>query len=164
MHRLGNYYAEMPKSAEKGVRELLAANAKAIREARKLSQPDVSKAAKKHHQAIDSGTVSRIERQNIPPSVDTLAALAAGLGVEPWQLLHPDGPRIAAQHKLSLDEHEKVEKILEQIGQLSKPAQAELFGKSEVVREIMQQESPSNTTLEQKGWSAAAKQPSRRRA
>lgn len=160
MHRLGSYYAQMPNA--KSLREVLAENVKAIRGARKMSQPDVAKAAKKRHHQIDAGTVSRIERRSFPPSVDTLEALAKGLAVDAWHLLHPEGAAIAAQHVLSLEESEKVEKLLEQISELSKPAQAELFGKSETVREIMKSESATNERLIQKGWSAAAKTPSRK--
>lgn len=150
----------MPQS--KGVRHLLAENLKAIRAARRMSQPDVRDAAKRRGYAIDPTTISRIELQKFPPTIETVETLAKGLGVEPWQLLHPDGAQIAAQHKLSLDEQEKVEKLLDEISQLSKPAQAELFGKSETVREIVKAESASNDRLEQKGWSAAAKTPSRK--
>lgn len=145
--------------ANKPLRQVLAENVKALRAYRKLSQSDMKARTK-----LDPGTVSRIELQKMSVSLETLGALARGLRVEPWQLVHPDGAALVAQQPVSPEEHEKVERLLEEIGELSKSAQAELFGKSETVREIMKADSPSNTRLEQKGWSAATKSSSRLRS
>lgn len=39
---------------------------------------------------IDQKTISRIERGEMSPTLDSLEALAAGLGYSPWELLTPN--------------------------------------------------------------------------
>lgn len=68
----------------------VSANAKALREASQKTQPQVAATAREAGYTIDQGTISRIERGKIVPSLDVLEALAAGLDAEPWQLLVPD--------------------------------------------------------------------------
>jgi len=63
----------------------LAANCKMVRG--KRSQPKIVETAKARGYVIDQGTISRIERAKLTPSLDVLEALAAGLEIEPWQLL-----------------------------------------------------------------------------
>lgn len=70
--------------------DTVAANAKAIRKDSKQTQPQVVEAAKAKGYAIDQGTISRIERRGMIPSIDVLEALCAGLDVEPWQLMIPN--------------------------------------------------------------------------
>lgn len=69
---------------EATVIEVLAENARALRDAKRLSQSAVAKG-----RAMDQKTVSRIESGwNI--TIEILAELASALGVAPWQLLVPD--------------------------------------------------------------------------
>jgi transcriptional regulator with XRE-family HTH domain len=79
----------MPKN--KPLRQVVAENAREARKKKKLSQPDVAKAAKRHGLDIDQSTVSRMERSSHPSSIDHIEALAKGLLIEPWQLLMPAG-------------------------------------------------------------------------
>lgn len=68
---------------EATVIEVLAENAKALRDSRKMSQTAVAKG-----RSMDQKTVSRIEGGwNI--TIEILAELASALGVAPWQLLIP---------------------------------------------------------------------------
>jgi transcriptional regulator with XRE-family HTH domain len=85
MHSASGHYAEMTNT--KRLREIVGTNAKLLREAKKMSQPDVAKAAKRHGIKIDQTTVGRIERAVIPTTLDRLHALSLGLGVKPWHLL-----------------------------------------------------------------------------
>jgi transcriptional regulator with XRE-family HTH domain len=68
---------------------VLGDNALAMRKARGMSQPMVAAATKRSGTPIDQTTIGRIERAANSRSIDNLAALARGLGVEPWQLLVP---------------------------------------------------------------------------
>jgi transcriptional regulator with XRE-family HTH domain len=92
------YYADVPRN--KTLRQVLADNLSAAMKAKKLSQPKVAAAAKSAGRKIDQTTVGRIARGEIPTTVDTLDALAAGVGFEPWQLLmegfSPERPAAAA--------------------------------------------------------------------
>lgn len=104
------YYADVPRN--KTLRQVLADNLSAAMKAKKLSQPKVAAAAKSAGRKIDQTTVGRIARGEIPTTVDTLDALAAGVGFEPWQLLmegfSPDRPAAAAALRPS-DEQELLE-------------------------------------------------------
>lgn len=88
MPSLTVYHADVPKI--RPLREIVGANVKAIRTAKKMSQPQVVAAAKQYGAKIDQTTVGRIERAAVPTTIDTLQSLALGLGVEPWQLLVHD--------------------------------------------------------------------------
>jgi transcriptional regulator with XRE-family HTH domain len=68
----------------KNSREILAANVKALKQARGLSQ---TKIAKMSGGAMDQTTVGRIERAEIATTVDMLDALGKAFGLSPWQLL-----------------------------------------------------------------------------
>jgi len=87
MPRLEADNASVPKN--KPLKDVVAANALAVRKAKRMSQPAVAAAAKVKGRPIDQTSVGRIERGDFPATVDSLEALAAGLGLEPWQLLHP---------------------------------------------------------------------------
>lgn len=73
------------------LRAVVSANVAAVMDEKGLSQPGVSAAAKRKGFKIDATTVGRIRRGVFPTTIDTLEALAAGLGVQPWQLLIPAG-------------------------------------------------------------------------
>jgi transcriptional regulator with XRE-family HTH domain len=66
------------------VRELVADNLKRIRQDQGVSQESLADAA-----GIDRTYVSSIERRVYSVSIDKLAAIAAALGVKPYQLLLP---------------------------------------------------------------------------
>lgn len=95
--------------------QLLASRSKAIRETRKLSQPDVVAAAQAKGYKIDQGTISRIERKRFNVSLEVIEALAVGLGVSPATLLAEDeqhntlGNDIVLQAIVSIWEHARPE-------------------------------------------------------
>lgn len=66
------------------LRTIVAMNVRSIRRERGFSQEELGAAADLHRTYI--GSVERSER-NL--SIDSIAALAHGLGVEPWCLLMP---------------------------------------------------------------------------
>lgn len=70
-----------------GLRRVVAANLKRLRRERGLSQEELGAASGLHRTYV--GSIERSER-NI--SLDSLVALADGLCVPPWQLLHPGTP------------------------------------------------------------------------
>lgn len=88
MPRPSRHDAHMP--SRNPLREILGTNAKKLRTAKNISQAKLHQATKHSGAPIDSTTIGRIERADNPTSVDSLAALARGLGVEPWQLLVED--------------------------------------------------------------------------
>lgn len=83
------YYAYVPKI--KTLQQALAENVTAVMEKKSLSQPKVAAAAKRAGAQIDQRTVGRIKNGEFPCTVETLEALAKGLGELPWQLLIPEG-------------------------------------------------------------------------
>ncbi len=64
--------------------DLLATNLQRIRSEKKVSQEDLSYKAD-----IAQSQVARIEVGKINPTISTVAALAKGLGIEPYELLKP---------------------------------------------------------------------------
>ena len=87
MHRTKGYCANMPKN--KSLRTVVGENVQAVMLAKKLSQPKVAEAAAKAGTKIDQTTVGRVANAVFPATVDTLEAVANGLGVEPWRLCVP---------------------------------------------------------------------------
>lgn len=87
----------MPKN--KPLRSVLGANVAAVMAAKKLSQVKVAASAKKAGLKVDQTTVSRVmragklnatrEEAEYPTTIDTIEAIAHGLGVEPWRLFVP---------------------------------------------------------------------------
>ncbi len=69
------------------LRRVVAQNLRRLRREKGLSQEDLGGAAGLHRTYV--GSIERAER-NV--SLDSLKALANGLSVEAWQLLHPDPP------------------------------------------------------------------------
>lgn len=103
------YYADVPRN--KPLKQVLAENLTSAMRVKKLSQPKVSAEAKRAGHKIDQTTVGRIQRADIPTTVDTLDALAAGVGFAPWQLLVEgfDAEKPAATSELMSDERELLE-------------------------------------------------------
>ena len=66
------------------IREILAANMKALRRLRGFSQEELAFRAD-----IDRTYVSLLERKKYGATVDVLAKIADALGVEPFELLKP---------------------------------------------------------------------------
>jgi len=67
------------------LRTILSRNLRLLRHARELSQEDVAGRAE-----LDRSFVSDLENDKYAASLDTIEALATALGVEGWELLHPD--------------------------------------------------------------------------
>ena len=84
-----SYIAEMPKN--KSLKEIVGENVKAVMTVKKLSQPKVAAAAKKSGTPVDQTTVGRVCRAEFPATLDTLEAIANGLGVPAWQCVLPNG-------------------------------------------------------------------------
>lgn len=136
------------------------------------STTKIEKRAKARGRTISQRTVHRCVSglNNDQPyfaSTDALDALGAAFGIEPWLLINPKLPEIYLQGRLSLEEREKVERILQLQSELS-PAgkaatQAELFADAPpAVKEMMQADPYRDDKLVEKGWSAAGKAVSRR--
>lgn len=68
------------------VREILATNLRALRQARALSQEELA-----HRAGIDRTYVSALERGVYSATIDVVERLAGSLDVEVWQLLKPAG-------------------------------------------------------------------------
>ena len=83
------YSADMPKN--KRLKEIVGDNVKAVMTAKKLSQTKVAAAAKKFGTPLDQTTVGRVCRAEFPATLDTLEAIANGLGVPAWQCALPNG-------------------------------------------------------------------------
>lgn len=147
---------------------ILAANLQALQRvagAELKSQPKIASKAK-----IGQRTVGRALKGEVSTTIGSLEGLASAFGVEPWQLLHPDGAMLAAQQRLTLDEERALKEVEDKIAALSKPAKAklladqpELFGSaSGIVKEIIEADPYPSAGLERKGWSAAGKPVSRK--
>lgn len=164
MHRLTHYYAGMPNKLDKRLREILGDNVKAIRKHKKLSQPAVSQRALTYGLKIDQTTVGRVENKKHPAGVETIEALAKGLGVEPWHLfspdLKPDALPVATPQKPTKADIEKVEKIKQLTAEMT-PVQRELFVNSEEGKKLVPHY--ASEKMDERAWSAASKAPSRLR-
>ena len=66
------------------IRDILATHLKHLRRTKGVSQEELA-----HRAEIDRTYISMIERSRNAVSIDVLAALAGGLGVEPADLLKP---------------------------------------------------------------------------
>ncbi|KQM17227.1 hypothetical protein ASE73_09610 [Sphingomonas sp. Leaf24] len=66
-------------------RKILSTNLRVLRGARKKSQELLAEIA-----GIDRSFISDTENGKYGISIDKLESLAGALGVEPWELLHPD--------------------------------------------------------------------------
>lgn len=104
--------AVMPN--RKPLREVLGTSVRVLRTAKKMSQAQVAAAGKRSGLQIDGSTIGRIERFEIPTTIDSIAALARGLGVEAWQLLvdkiEPDKLPELGSGELATDERELLRK------------------------------------------------------
>ncbi|GLH77068.1 hypothetical protein SSBR45G_19760 [Bradyrhizobium sp. SSBR45G] len=76
------------------IRDVLAANLKRLRQSKGVSQEELA-----HRADIDRTYISMIERSRNAVSIDVLAALAGGLGVEPADLLKPAPPTVDSKKK-----------------------------------------------------------------
>jgi transcriptional regulator with XRE-family HTH domain len=66
-------------------RAIIGENLKALRKVRKMPQVVLADAA-----GIDRSFISDTENGRYGISIDKVGSLAEALGVEPWELLHPD--------------------------------------------------------------------------
>jgi transcriptional regulator with XRE-family HTH domain len=83
-------------------RDILAANLRALMAAR----PDLDTLPKiTARSGVSNGTLDRIRRAAVATRVDELARLAAAFGVEPWELLRPQGPATLSPLALVLAAH-----------------------------------------------------------
>lgn len=74
------------KRTHKGpLRDILAANMRRLRAARGLSQEALA-----HECGLNRTYLSGVERSERNVSIDNIARIAKGLGVEPWKLLRAD--------------------------------------------------------------------------
>lgn len=143
MPRGARYYAYVPKN--KSLRELLADNVKAVMKATGLKQTHVRDAARRAGYQIDQRTVGRVAHGDYPATVQTLEAIAAGLGVPPWQLLDPaldatSLPKAALPiRKLSTAQLDEVAEQTRRFREMS-PAQRDLFIQSDLVRELLERQ------------------------
>lgn len=126
------YDLKMQKN--KTLREVLALNVSAVMEVRRLSQPAVAAAAKKKQTPVDQTTVGRVKRGDFPASVDTIEAIANGLGVEAWQLLMPGFKPEPA--KLTDNEMKEVVQARQLLAGLT-AAQRDLFLQDGIVKDIL---------------------------
>lgn len=98
----------MPRN--RSIRQILGENVQRLRAARKMSQPQVAAAAKRLGLPLDQRTVGRIEKGDIPTTIERLEATARALGVEPWQLLReefkPDEDNTIDVESVTRDERE----------------------------------------------------------
>lgn len=78
---------------EAGLRSVVASNLAALmRESRALKTIEAVEARTAQTGAkVGKSTVARLLRAETPITLDKLAALAAAFGVEPWQILSPEG-------------------------------------------------------------------------
>ncbi|MBK1975402.1 MULTISPECIES: helix-turn-helix domain-containing protein [Brevundimonas] len=82
----------MSEGRGEGLRNIVAANVRHLRRAKQLSQEDLGAASNLHRTYV--GSVERSER-NL--SIDSIAALADGLGVEAWVLLRPQSDAVTVE-------------------------------------------------------------------
>lgn len=75
----------MKKTHKGPLRDVLATNMRRLRAARGLSQEELA-----HESGINRTYLSSVERSERNVSIDNVARIAEGLGVEPWKLLKPD--------------------------------------------------------------------------
>ena len=74
------------KRTHKGpLRDVLAKNMRRLRAARELSQEALA-----HEISLNRTYLSSVERSERNVSIDNIARIAKGLGVEPWKLLKGD--------------------------------------------------------------------------
>jgi transcriptional regulator with XRE-family HTH domain len=69
------------------IREVLALNLKALREARGISQEELA-----HHAGLDRTYISSLERRIYAASIDVVDRLAKVLGVDAYELLKKPTP------------------------------------------------------------------------
>lgn len=87
LHTAPHYYARMPRRP--ALKDVLGANIGALRRENDQSQPDVVATAGRAGFKVGQTTVGRVERAVHAADIDTIEAIAHGLGVDPWQLLVP---------------------------------------------------------------------------
>jgi len=132
MHSAFNYSANVPKN--KPLRVVLGENVAGVMKAKRLSQPKVAANAKRAGTPIDQTTISRVSRAVYPATIDTLEAIANGLGIDPWQLLMPELNVQAI--KLSDGEIAQIEQAKRALENLT-PAQRDMFIKDGLVRDLL---------------------------
>ena len=81
------YGKYVPKN--KPLTVVLGQNVAELMKAKKLTQTKVAAMAAKHGTEIDQTSVSRVKNAVYPATVDTIEAIANGIGVEPWRLFVP---------------------------------------------------------------------------
>lgn len=139
MHSARRYYANVPRN--KTLKELLAINITLVMDERKLTQAFVVANAKKNGHSINQTTVGRTKNAMYPATVDTVEAIASGLGVQPWQLLLPglDAKAIPQSAPAAVElerDRQQIEQIKESIAGLS-PKQRDMFVRDNIVQDIL---------------------------
>ena len=83
-------------------RDILAANLRALM----ATHPDLDTLPKiTARSGVTNGTLDRIRRAVVSTRVDELEKLGRAFGVEPWELLRPQGPSTLSPLALMLAEH-----------------------------------------------------------
>jgi transcriptional regulator with XRE-family HTH domain len=159
--RRGRYYAEMPNRT---MRAIVAANVKAMRLFRKLTQPGLAqRCSATFGRKIDTITISRVELNKQEPGVETIYTLAKGLDIEPWQLLVYDldpsrlpAAKVSKPSKADIDAVEKVKNVVADLT----PEQRELFVNTDEGRSLVEHFPVEK--MDGQRWSAASKPTSRK--
>lgn len=150
------YHANMPRN--KTLRELLAANVAEVMRVRNLSQSKVAAIAKAKQTPTNQTTVGHVLKAEFPANVDTIEAIANGLGVEPWQLLKPDFKPEPA--KLTEGEIKEVAQARQILAGLS-AAQRDMFLQDSIVQDILSR-SPYPPDKMGPGWAPPAEKGKKR--
>lgn len=108
-------------------REILARNCIRFREAGDLTQDGIIERAKRAGYKLDQKSISRVEH-GINATLNTLETIAAGLSVQPWQLLLPENIT-----QLELPSNPKEHQICETIKKLNEEGLTALLASAKFI-------------------------------